>query len=100
MTEPTEVRAFVNGAGVSVARGATVIDAVRLHDAATADALVAGSRAATDSRGLPVALDAPVSGGPAGAQGATLSIMAGGAAATFERVTVRCRPGCRSAPAA
>jgi hypothetical protein len=63
MTEPTEVRAFVNGAAVSVDRGATVIDAVRAHDAAIADALVAGTRAATDSRGLPVALDEPVSGG-------------------------------------
>src|SRR5687768_13021057 len=31
-------------------------------------------------------LDAPVSGGPAGAQQATLSIMVGGEAATFERV--------------
>jgi 2-hydroxy-3-oxopropionate reductase len=31
-------------------------------------------------------LDAPVSGGPAGAQQATLSIMAGGKAAVFERV--------------
>ena len=30
-------------------------------------------------------LDAPVSGGPAGAQGATLTIMVGGDAATFER---------------
>jgi 3-hydroxyisobutyrate dehydrogenase-like beta-hydroxyacid dehydrogenase len=30
-------------------------------------------------------LDAPVSGGPAGAQGATLTIMVGGAAASFER---------------
>ncbi|MEI6813581.1 MAG: hypothetical protein WCL36_05305 [bacterium] len=63
MTEPTEVRAFVNGAAVAVARGATVIDAVRAHDATIAEALVAGTRAATDSRGLPVALTEPVSGG-------------------------------------
>ncbi len=63
MTEPVEVRVFVNGAAVSAPRGATVIDAVRTHDASIADALVAGTRAATDSRGLPVALDEPVSGG-------------------------------------
>jgi hypothetical protein len=63
MTEPELVRVFVNGIGVSLPRGATVIDAVRAHDAAAADALILGSRAATDSRGLPVALDARCSGG-------------------------------------
>ncbi len=63
MTEPTEVRAFVNGAAVAVARGATVIDAVRTHDATIAEALEAGTRAATDSRGLPVALNEAVTGG-------------------------------------
>lgn len=63
MIEPIEVCAFVNGAAVSVARGATVIDAVRAHDATIAEALVAGTRATTDSRGLPVALNEPVSGG-------------------------------------
>lgn len=63
MTEPENVRVFVNGQPVSVVRGGTVVDAIRLHDPATADAVVAGTRAATDSRGLPIALDAVCSGG-------------------------------------
>ena len=56
MTEPDLMTAFVNGATVSIARGASALDAVRAHDAAVADAVVAGDRAMTDSRGLPVAV--------------------------------------------
>ncbi len=63
MTEPEVIRVFVNGAGLSIHRGATVVDAVRAHDPALADALSAGTRAVTDSRGLPVALDASLAGG-------------------------------------
>jgi hypothetical protein len=54
---------FVNGAGVSVPPGSTVLDAVGAADAAAADAVRAGARAVVDSRGLPVANDAPLSGG-------------------------------------
>jgi hypothetical protein len=60
---PDTVRAFVNERGVSVARGATALDAVRAFDAALADALAAGTQRLTDSRGLPIASTAVVHGG-------------------------------------
>jgi hypothetical protein len=63
MTEPETLRAFVNGTAVSVPRGATVLDAVRALDPALAAEAAPGTRAVTDSRGLPTALDAPVCGG-------------------------------------
>ena len=63
MTEPQLLRVFVNGTGLSVPHGSTVGDAVRAFSAAEADEIAAGTRAATDSRGLPVAADAPVTGG-------------------------------------
>jgi len=61
MTEPLTV--FVNARAVRVPSGATVLDAVRAFDAAEGDALAAGSRGVTDSRGLPAPADAPVHGG-------------------------------------
>lgn len=48
------VRVYVNARPVDVAAEATLLDAVRLQDAATADLVVTGERALTDSRGLPV----------------------------------------------
>ena len=63
MSEPETIRVFVNGRGLSVARASQVIDAVRTFDPAAADEVIAGARAITDSRGLPVALDSEVSGG-------------------------------------
>jgi hypothetical protein len=45
---------FVNERAVEVPRGASVADAVRALDAAAADAVAAGARVVTDSRGLPV----------------------------------------------
>lgn len=45
---------FVDGARVEVARTGSALDAVRLADAATADAIERGERAITDSRGLPI----------------------------------------------
>ena len=63
MTPTETIRVFVNGHGFTIPRGGTVIDAVRAGDADQARAALAGERAVTDSRGLPVALDAPVSGG-------------------------------------
>lgn len=61
MTEP--LRVFVNGVGVSVPAGSTVLDAIVAVDAAAAADLRAGTRAVADSRGLPVANDTPLTGG-------------------------------------
>lgn len=61
MTEP--LRVFVNGVGVSVPPGSTVLDAVAAADTAAAAEVRAGTRAVADSRGLPVAADTLVSGG-------------------------------------
>ena len=63
MTEPETLRVFVNGTGHSVPRTATVLDAVRQFDAAEADAVAAGARAVTDSRGLPIDPATPITGG-------------------------------------
>jgi hypothetical protein len=63
MTGPHLLRVFVDGTALSIEPGRTVLDAVRALDGAEADAIAAGTRAVTDSRGLPVALDTPVTGG-------------------------------------
>jgi hypothetical protein len=63
MTEPEMLRAFVNGSALSIEHGRTIIDAVRAFDPAEADAIVAGTRAVSDSRGLPVALETALTGG-------------------------------------
>lgn len=57
------LRVFVNGTGVSVPTGSTVIDAVQVADPAAADAVRAGTRAVADSRGITVPSDTPLSGG-------------------------------------
>ncbi len=62
-SEPTMLRAYVNERGVSVAHGATALDAVREADPADADAVTAGTRRITDSRGLPIDAGTPVHGG-------------------------------------
>lgn len=61
MTEP--LRVFVNGAGVSVPVGSTVLVAIESADAAQAVEVRAGKRAVVDSRGLPVAGSTVLSGG-------------------------------------
>jgi hypothetical protein len=61
MTE--SLRVFVNGSGVSVPVGSTVIDAVAAADPAAAGEVRAGTRVVADSRGIPVAADTPLSGG-------------------------------------
>ena len=63
MTEPQTLRVFVNGSPLSLPHGETILGAVRAFDAAAAAEVESGVRAVTDSRGLPVALDAPLSGG-------------------------------------
>lgn len=57
------VRVFVNATGLDVASCATVLDAVRAWNAEEADAVARGTRAVTDSRGLPVPADGPVYAG-------------------------------------
>ncbi len=57
------LRVFVNARGYDVPAGATALDAVRAADAAEADAIDAGMRLITDSRGLAVAPETPAHGG-------------------------------------
>ena len=59
----TSVRVFVNARGYDVPATATALDAVRVADIAEADAVTAGTRQITDSRGLPVPPATPVYGG-------------------------------------
>jgi len=61
MSDP--IRAFVNAAGIDVPPGATALDAVRAWKAAEAEAVVAGTRLITDSRGLPIDGAAPLQAG-------------------------------------
>ena len=51
---PVTVRVFVNAAAVDVTRGATAIECIRRWRADEADAIAAGERLITDSRGLPI----------------------------------------------
>jgi hypothetical protein len=59
----TTVRVFINARGVDVPAGSSVIEAVRLVDAAEAQAVVGGTRAISDSRGLPVPTETSVYAG-------------------------------------
>lgn len=58
-----QIRVFVNGNGVSVDAGSTVLGAVQAVDATAADEVRAGTRVIVDSRGIPVANDTTVHGG-------------------------------------
>jgi hypothetical protein len=60
---PRSLRVFVNATGVDVPGGATALDAVRVWNADEADKVTRGERVITDSRGLPIAADVPVSAG-------------------------------------
>ena len=53
----TALRVFVNATPVDVGDGSTALDCVRQWRAAEADAVTAGRRVITDSRGLPVGSD-------------------------------------------
>jgi hypothetical protein len=57
------LRAFVDGRGVDVPQGATALDAVRAAHPAAAEAVLAGDRLITDSRGLPTDPQGPAHGG-------------------------------------
>lgn len=63
MSEPPRLRAFVNGTGVDVDRGATVLHAVHAADPALAAAVAAGTRAIADSRGLVIDAATVLTGG-------------------------------------
>jgi hypothetical protein len=60
---PRSVRVFVNAIGVDVRAGASALDAVRQWNPEEADRVARGERVITDSRGLPIGADAPVSAG-------------------------------------
>lgn len=60
---PPDIRVFVNEKTYSLPRGATVLDAVRESSAHDGDALAEGRARVTDSRGLPIAPDAVITGG-------------------------------------
>ena len=60
---PPDIRVFVNERGLSLPRGATVLDAVQQFSATDGAALAAGRAKVTDSRGLPLEFDAVITGG-------------------------------------
>ncbi|MEP6832434.1 MAG: hypothetical protein ABJB74_03530 [Gemmatimonas sp.] len=60
---PPEIRVFVNERGISLPRGATVLDAVQQFSESDGAALAAGRAKVTDSRGLPLEHNAVVTGG-------------------------------------
>jgi hypothetical protein len=62
MTEST-MRVYVNARGYDVPSNASAVEAVRVADLAEADAVSAGTRTITDSRGLPVTPDTPAYAG-------------------------------------
>jgi hypothetical protein len=57
------MRVYVNASPVDVPAGSTALDAVRSWNAAAADAVAAGDRMLTDSRGLPAASHSPAFAG-------------------------------------
>jgi hypothetical protein len=59
----TQYRVYVDSRPVDVPLSATVLDAVDAADSALGDAVRAGTKAVTDSRGLPIAPDATLHGG-------------------------------------
>jgi hypothetical protein len=63
MSDAAMIRVYVNGRGVDAPAAARAVDAVRLWDAAVADEIVAGRRALSDSRGLPLDPATPVFSG-------------------------------------
>ena len=57
------IRVYVDLQPIDVSPSATVYDAVTAASADLGAALLAGQRAVTDSRGLPIAVDAQLHGG-------------------------------------
>ena len=54
MTRPETLRVFIDAHAVEVPPGAKAIDAVERYDTTVAQAIRAGEKILTDSRGLPV----------------------------------------------
>ena len=63
MSGDTTLRVYVNAVPVDVPTSATVLDAIERADPSLAADVSSGDRAVTDSRGLPIAQDAPLHGG-------------------------------------
>jgi hypothetical protein len=63
MTADASYRVYVDAQAVDVPTSATVLDAVERADPSLAADVRSGVRAVTDSRGLPIAADAPLHGG-------------------------------------
>jgi hypothetical protein len=63
MTEPAEVRVYVNERGVSLPAGSVALDAVRALFPEHAAAVAEGTMRLTDSRGLPIGAQVPLTGG-------------------------------------
>ena len=63
MTAPEGVRVYVNERGVTVPAGSVALDAVRALFPEQAIELASGKLRLTDSRGLPVPSETPLSGG-------------------------------------
>jgi hypothetical protein len=57
------IRVFVNATAVDAAEGATALDCVRAWRGEEGDAVSAGTRVITDSRGLPIPGDSPARAG-------------------------------------
>lgn len=57
------IRVFVNASAVDVAPGATALDCVRSWRGEEGEAVAAGGRIITDSRGLPIPADSPAQAG-------------------------------------
>ena len=60
---PRMIRVFVNATSVDVPAGATALDAVRAWSSDAAGQVIAGVRLITDSRGLPIGGETPMSAG-------------------------------------
>ena len=60
---PPDIRVFVNERGISVPRGATVLEAVQQFSETEGVALAAGRAKVTDGRGLPLEPAAVITGG-------------------------------------
>jgi hypothetical protein len=57
------VRVFVNGSAIDVPAGSAALDAVRAWNADAASDVSGGARLITDSRGLPIDAETPMSAG-------------------------------------